>query len=149
MEKAERTQYMGAVKKGKADERREELLKEQLSFSLLRLYHLQLHCCRRANSYGCQRCKDMWTVKKGKEEKMNLQSCKTATLLALSSASTISSCIVVGSICLVDWLMERQRENMRTVKVVICLLSCVLLKEDRGTHGRKERSPPEDQLRQR
>ena len=96
MEKAERTQYMGAVKKGKADERREELLKEQLSFSLLRLYHLQLHCCRRANSYGCQRYKDMLTVKKGKEEKMNLQSCKTATLLALSSASTISSCAARG-----------------------------------------------------
>ena len=34
---------------------------------------------------------------------------------------------------------------MRTVKAVICLLSCVLLKEDRGTHRRKERSPPEDQ----
>ena len=123
---------MGAVKKGKADERREELLKEQLSFSLLRLYHLQLHCCRRANSYGCQRCKDMWTVKKGKEEKMNLQSCKTATLLALSSASTISSCIVVGSICLVDWLMERQRENMRTVKAVI-------LKEHAETHTGKKK----------
>ena len=54
----------------------------------------------------------------GKEEKMNLQSCKT--LLALSFP------------CLVDWLMERQRENMRTVKAVI-------LKEHAETHTGKKK----------
>lgn len=54
----------------------------------------------------------------GKEEKMNLQSCKTQ--LALSFP------------CLVDWLMERQRENMRTVKAVI-------LKEHAETHTGKKK----------